>query len=402
MRDELLFGSILSQPSAPFREHYVRAVLLEALSAAKVPCFFDPVGNLVVGASSQKDYLRRIRSTSAKNAKSEPVRLFIAHMDHPGFHAEEWKSETDLAVRWYGGTPLKHLEGASVWLARQGARSGAEAWAPSATVQSATLHPSGRMIASAILRCSPETRKTYPDAKKLFGGFGFRAPQWREEEIVYTKAADDLVGCFAIASLAIELWKKRNANPAFIGLLTRAEEVGFVGAVGHLELGWLAQSRREILAISLETSRTLPGAEVGKGPVVRLGDRATVFHAGALRLFTDLATQVLPEKHQRRIMDGGSCEGTAMTAYGLPSIGISVPLGNYHNQNFEGGPDSRGKPGDEGPAPEFVHRGDVEGLQELCRALMRPKLPWSDTWAAKRKEMKKNLHSYRALLRGEA
>ena len=37
-------------------------------------------------------------------------------------------------------------------------------------------------------------------------------------------------------------------------------------------------------------------------------------------------------------MDGGACEATAALASGIPAIGISVPLGNYHNESFEGAP----------------------------------------------------------------
>src|SRR4029077_11155629 len=129
-----------------------------------------------------------------------------------------------------------------------------------------------------------------------------------------------------------------------------------------------------------------PGADIGKGPVVRLGDRTTTFDSGALRVFSEVARNVLGERHKRRIMDGGSCEATAATAYGLPCVGISVPLGNYHNQSFEGGPDAAGPLG---PAPEFVHMQDVAGLLTLCRGLLTPKLSWEKPWASKLKEFKK-------------
>ncbi len=251
-----------------------------------------------------------------------------------------------------------------------------------------------------------------PRPEEIFGGFGFRAPCWQEGQLIYTQAADDLVGAFAIVSTALDYFKARKATgkPArnrtrssgarsaqpFLGLLTRAEEVGFIGAIAHLELGWLASARRPLLCVSLETSRTLPGAEIGKGPVVRLGDRFTVFEPGALRVFTELADKILPGRHQRRIMDGGSCEASAATVFGLPSIGISVPLGNYHNQCFEGGPDSRGALG---PAPEFVHLSDVEGLLELCRAILGRALPWGDPWKKRLGEFRKSAREYRPLLR---
>lgn len=392
-RDPLL-QAILSQPSSPFREMHVMRVIRDALSAEDVPHFRDPAGNLVIGAASVREYASLLRKTS----KDGPLRLFIAHTDHPGFHGESWKSATELEIRWHGGSPTAELEGASVWLADS------EDWLDSkglSTLRDVKMIPSGRAVESAVvtLADSGALQRKHPDARKIFGGLAFRAPWWREDQLIYTKAADDLVGAFAIVSLALDLWsgkkRGRRSPPPFLGLLTRAEEVGFIGAIAHLELGWLAKARREILCVSLETSRTLPGAEIGKGPVVRLGDRYTTFDAGALRVFTDVATKKLPEKHQRRIMDGGTCEATAATVYGLPSIGISVPLGNYHNQSFEGGPDSRGP---NGPAPEFVHLGDVAGLIELCHALLEPKLPWTEPFGTKRRELKKSLQKYRRLL----
>ncbi|MEO5969845.1 MAG: hypothetical protein ABIQ95_07945, partial [Bdellovibrionia bacterium] len=243
------------------------------------------------------------------------------------------------------------------------------------------------------------------DATKYYGGFSFRAPVWRDGDLLYTKAADDLVGCFAIVSTAIDLWAKKNRNlPPFLGILTRAEEVGFIGAIGHFELGWLKKTspklppklQRSIVCISLETSRTLPGADIGKGPVVRLGDRFTVFDPGCTKILTDLANLTLPQEHQRRVMDGGSCEATAAIVYGYPCIGISVPLGNYHNQSFEGGPDAAPS---NGPAPEFVHIGDVSGLLKLCHALLKPKLPWASPWKNKMREFKKSVREYRPLMR---
>lgn len=391
----LLLDEILSQPSAPFRERHVISTVIKALIEAGVPHFSDPVGNIVIGAANQKEYLRKVRQKTR-----EPLRVFIAHMDHPGFHGIHWKSECELEVKWFGGSPTQHIEGAKVWLAN------ANGWAGSGEITSVRMLPSGKAIESAVVRVIMEVRARNPQASELYGGFGFRAPVWQEGNLLYTKAADDLVGSFAIVSLALDFWggksgtgKKKRAfsvDLPVLGILTRAEEEGFIGAIGHFELGWLSKPSRPILCISLETSRTLPGAEVGKGPVVRLGDRYTVFDPGSLRIFSDLAAKALPEKHQRRVMDGGTCEGTAATVYGFSCVGISVPLGNYHNQNFEGGPDSRGPLG---PAPEFVHLQDVQGLLELCRALMTPKQPWMKPWEIRRKEFKKNLREYQPLLR---
>ncbi len=383
LRNDLL-EEILTQPTAPFREKHVIAAITRRFDAEGVPYFLDPVENIVVGASSKNDYLRLIQRRSR-----EPVRIFMAHMDHPGFHGVKWKSPRELEIQWHGGSPTRHLTGAKVWLA-----SAAQGLAGEGTLSHMKMLSSGHAIKSGTVRVNfPGAR--FKDAKSLYGGLHFRKFFWRKGKLIYTKAADDLVGSFAIASLALDLKHKKVKAP-WLGLLTRAEEVGFIGAIGHFNLGWLEKARREILCVSLETSRTLPGAEIGKGPVVRLGDRYTVFHPGALRVFTELAQKTLPGKHQRRIMDGGTCEATAATVFGFPSIGISVPLGNYHNQSFEGGPDSRGP---FGPAPEFVHVDDVGGLVELCHALLKPNAAWFKPWEERKKAFRGDFRKSLALLR---
>ncbi len=390
MREKL--WAVLSRPTAPFREGHVISTLLELLESGGVPHFQDPAGNIVVGAGNERGY-RKL--TQAKH--HEPLRIFVAHMDHPGFHATRWTDEGDLEFRWHGGSPTEHLEGATVWIAARDAFRAAGKMIGAELIASKRAIQSGRIrIEDPVAR--KDAQRLFPKATELFGGFGFRESIWQEGDLIYTKAADDLVGCVAIVELATELWRSKNKKslPPFLAILTRAEEVGFIGALAHFELGWIKSSaKNSLLCISLETSRALPGAEIGKGPIVRLGDRGTVFDSGYLRVFSELAEKTLPGRHQRRIMDGGSCEASAAIAYGIRPIGISVPLGNYHNQCFEGGPDSRGPLG---PAPEYVHLGDVDGLLALCRALLKPKLNWQNPWSSKQKDFKKSLRTYRALL----
>jgi putative aminopeptidase FrvX len=397
LRHEAFLTSILSSPAAPFRERHVISTITAEMDRLGVPFFQDPHGNLVVGVSSKAEYLKLVREKS-----KEPVRVFIAHLDHPGFHGTRWRSPTELEFKFHGGGPTQHLVGAPVWIADR------EGWFAEGHIREAQLTKTGRSIESGVVEVPLEDRpcrKRAPKPTDLYGGFRFRAPVWQEGSIVYTKAADDLVGSFATASVAIELFardakktraKRPSKRPPFIGLLTRAEEVGFIGALAHFELGWLKQAKRPVLCVSLETSRTLPGADIGKGPVVRLGDKFGVFDARALHVFTKLARKVLPDAHQKRVMDGGTCEGTAAMCFGFPTVAISVPLGNYHNQSLEGGPDSAG-PG--GPAPEFVHRDDIAGLITLCHALMTPGLTWNDPFREMHEEFRKDLKKYAKLMK---
>jgi putative aminopeptidase FrvX len=375
---------LLSHPTAPFREQQVLGYARSILQRARIPHFADPAGNLVIGCTSPAAYRTLLRRPS-----KEPVRLFIAHTDHPGFHGERWLSSGRLLVKWHGGSPVKHLRGSRVWLANE------NGVVVEGRIERARLLPSRHAIDSAEVRLVRPLMEPCP-ATQLHGGFRFRAPVWRAGKRLYTQVADDLIGVFAVLATALALNSgKTRAHPPFLGLLTRGEEVGFVGAIAHFELGWLEDAHRPIVAISLETSRTLPNALIGKGPVVRLGDRRTVFDPGCLRILTEVAEQELPGKHQRRVMDGGTCEATAAIAWGLPAIGISVPLGNYHNQGLEGGPDCAGP---DGPAPEFVHLDDIDGLLKLCRGLMRPGLAWAQPWKEQRARLRKNFRHYQRYL----
>ncbi len=383
-RRRALLEALLAQPTAPFREQRIIDFATEVLRRVNVPCFQDPFGNLVVGVATAQAYRQCLRRKTG-----EPLRLFVAHMDHPGFHGVTWRSATRLAVQWHGGSPVKHLRGARVWLA------GDDGWTGQGRIAQIKLRRDRRALDTAEIALT--ARGPRPPADSLYGGLRFRAPVWRQGRRLYAQAADDLVGVFALLVTARDLFGGRRARkpPPFIGLLTRAEEVGFVGAIGHFTLGWLAGARRPVVAVSLEASRTLPDALIGRGPVVRLGDRRTVFDPDHLKVLSDLATRVLPHAHQRRVMDGGTCEATAATAFGLAAIGLSVPLGNYHNEGFEGGPDCRAP---RGPAPEFVHLADVDGLVTLCRALVQPGLDWGDPWRDQRRLFLQRLKHYRRML----
>lgn len=384
--NKTLLKRILSQPTAPFREYHVFQTIEAVLKQHQVPYFKDSVGNIILGVPSQKDYVKKLRS-----AKKEPLRLFIAHMDHPGFHGVKWISPRRLKVKWYGGSPLRHLNGAKVWLANS------KDWVDEGTFSKARLNKRGTAIQEGEVLFAKDLRKENR-AESLFGGFKFRAPVWERSNLIYTKAADDLVGAYSIVEMAIRLKKKGTLKSSpFIGLLTRAEEVGFIGAIKHFEFPWFKNAAKNILCVSLETSRTLPKAIIGKGPVIRLGDRSTVFDPSATQIFKEVAKKVLPKKHQARIMDGGTCEGTAALAFGYPVIAISIPLGNYHNQSFEGGPDSRGP---NGPAPEFVHLEDVKGMLKLSEGILARSLPWNDPWKKTRVALQKHTRSLEAKLKG--
>lgn len=387
-REQQLLLELLALPTAPYREVHVQDFIRALLDRRHVPWFEDPLGNLVIGPDSPAAYRRLLAGR-----QREPVRLYVAHMDHPGFHGSEWLTPRRLRFQWHGGSPTRLLRGSRMWLADE------QGELAHGTLGKTTLASHGFGLDSGEISFpAPPLRDGQPvSASKLFGGFGFKKPVSLRGRRLYTRAADDMAGVFCILATALQQFspRRRAGTPPFIGLLTRAEETGFVGAVGHLELGWLQRAKRPICGISLEASRTLPGAIIGKGPVIRLGDRRTVFNADYLQVLSTLAEKHLPRAHQRRLMDGGACEGTALTAWGIPVIAMSVPLGNYHNEGYEGGPECRGH---RGPAPEIIHLDDVAGELLLCKKLMAPKLPWDQPWSGVQKVLKKRLDMSKGLL----
>jgi endoglucanase len=172
--------------------------------------------------------------------------------------------------------------------------------------------------------------------------------------VISSRACDDLVGCAAMVCLFHEL-ERLETRATCHAVFTRAEEVGFVGAI-HLAKAWPFE--RDARFISLETSLPMAGSNLGDGPVIRVGDGQSVFDhvvTGDLVAVAKLAG--VP--HQRALLDRGSCEATATQFYGIPSAGISVLMGNYHNCGPGGVIE-----------PEFVELADAKAMVQLITQLV--------------------------------
>jgi endoglucanase len=197
---------------------------------------------------------------------------------------------------------------------------------------------------------------------------------------IHSRACDDLIGCIAILALFQEL-DRAKAAPTVYGLFTRAEEVGFVGAIQLAKTGLVP---KDVTIVSLEcSSEKSPGAgKMGDGPIIRVGDRTSIFDDAATAALTKAATDAkLP--YQRCLMSGGTCEATAYQLYGYRTAALCVALGNYHNC----GPD-------ETIASEFVAVDDVADMIALMHAAVTNESP-VDPHAALRERLEKGLEKYR-------
>jgi endoglucanase len=221
-------------------------------------------------------------------------------------------------------------------------------------------------------------------AKRKFTGFSMwdlPAYELRGGRI-YSRACDDLVGCACIVAMFQEL-ERTGARCAAYGLFTRAEEVGFVGA---MQLAKNSVLPRDVTVVSLETSSVKGGpVEMGAGVIIRVGDRTSIFDSEATAQLQDFAKSA-GIKHQRALMQGGTCEATSYALYGYRTAALCVALGNYHNC----GPRQR-------IASEYVSAKDAEGMASLCVELAksRPTIALKDL----RQRLEKRMNEHRKYFR---
>ena len=103
--------------------------------------------------------------------------------------------------------------------------------------------------------------------------------------------------------------------------------------IGAARAGFVPKGAR---LVCLENSRSFPhDSPIGAGPIVRVGDRLSVFTPELTNRIGDLAAAYAKEnpafRFQRKLMPGGACEATAFASFGIASTCVCLPLGNYHN-----------------------------------------------------------------------
>jgi endoglucanase len=241
-------------------------------------------------------------------------------------------------------------------------------------------HPG--FVGDEFLGGVPEEYRAKSPPRRDFGAFSMwdlPAFEFRDGRI-YSRACDDLIGCATIVAAFYEL-ERMGSNCTFYGIFTRAEEVGFVGAIQLARAGRLP---RDLTVISLETSSEKGGlCKMGDGVIIRVGDRTTVFDPDVSLTLTELAKK-REIRHQRALMSGGTCEATPYRLYGYRVGALCVALGNYHNC----GPDTT-------IAPEFVAMNDFEAMVRLCVELARADAEPSDAATALRERLEKRVEEYR-------
>jgi putative aminopeptidase FrvX len=334
---------ITALPTAAGREDRVIAWIEDWVAQRKnLKLKRDKAGNLFITRKPPK----------GKRIAGRPI-FITAHLDHPAFVVRRMIDRRTVEMEFRGGVLDPYFENAPI-----------EIYEENDTVHRATLtelKPKAKPYKRAIAKLTKPT-----DAIKA-GDIG----RWRfpgktprvTKGIFHTYACDDLAALAAGLAAMDELRTKRNCPNVGL-LLTRAEEVGFVGTLAACVAKSIPAKAR---LICLENSRSFPESPIGGGPILRVGDRLSVFDPTLTNRITDIL-MAHEKKHpkfkwQRKLMPGGACEATAFSTFGYESTCICFALGNYHNMGDIDGVQAGKRPAK--VKPECISIADYHGMVEM-------------------------------------
>ncbi len=323
-------------------------------------CESDEAGNLVVGF---------VEGKSPSLARGARLVYITAHLDHPAFVVERVVGPGTLMCSFRGGVLDAYFKDARVEVFGGGAQSDGrtdslrESVARGVVTERVKNEPFAECLIELEGEGSPAERVSVGDVAR------WELPAARiEGDLFYGDACDDLSA--VAAALAVMERLRGRAEAAHVRLLfTRAEEIGFIGAIAACKLGTMTKGSR---VIALENSRSFEDSPIGGGPIVRVGDRISVFSATLTCAVAKVAEKIAGEgksalRWQRKLMAGGACEASVYQAYGYEATCVCLPLGNYHNMAEL----ARVQAGDAAAArlaPEIISVSDYKGMIALLEA----------------------------------
>ncbi len=325
-----ILKTILSQPVSPFHERAIVAEVRRWAQRRAVAFSRDRAGNVVLR------YHRGRR-------RGAPW-VFTAHMDHPGFVTTRRRGR-EVWAHFRGSVKPRYVLASRVRLFAPGG----EVCGTIVTRRAIKPPPwwSCRLVLDAPAVVPPGT----------IGMWDLPAFSRRGRR-VSARACDDPAGTAAVLC-AIDRIAAAGAHANVMGLLTRAEEAGFVGALAACRLGTIPP---DALVVGIEASQAQPAAPLGGGVVLRAGDRRRTFDPSLDAHLSAVAAALARKRRSfrftRQLMPGGTCESMVYNLFGYRAAALALPLGNYHNM----GADGRIR-------PERIDLGDFASLIELLAAL---------------------------------
>lgn len=306
--------------------------------------------DLVVTADEAGNIHVAIKGRAA-SATDRPV-YFTAHLDHPAFVVERVIAPSVVELSFRGGVMEDYFHEARIVIhdSRDARASRDSRHAPSVGAKL-----SGKLDRACRPDGTPSPFSHY--LAELDRSADSIAPgdiaTWElpaasiEDGLVFTHACDDLAA-LAAALCAFDELLARDIGGDVRLLFTRAEEVGFIGAIAACrpprDQRLMPMHAR---VIALENSRSFADSPIGGGPIVRVGDRVSVFSPQLTDAIAKRAEEIagapstvtasqkntsLPTWHwQRKLMAGGACEASVLREAGYEATCVCLPLGNYHN-----------------------------------------------------------------------
>ena len=280
-----------------------------------------------------------LMSFGDKSATDRKKIMISAHMDEVGFMVADIRDDGMISFGCVGGIDPSVMAGRKVTLKGKGG-----------TV-------SGVICSKAIHHKSPEERETPVKPRKMHIDIGAESREEAEKLVAIgdfgtfdsefyafgkggrtlkSKALDDRMGCAAMLEIMDSLKKNPTCeNIDVYFCFTVREEIGRSGA------GCVANLLRPDYAIVLETTAIgdLPEtepcrrvADVGKGGVISVADRSTIYR----RDFVDLAMTLAGENNVaaqlKRYVSGGNDAGHIhKSTEGVKTLAISVPTRYLHS-----------------------------------------------------------------------
>ncbi|MEL6739672.1 MAG: hypothetical protein AAFP26_03345 [Planctomycetota bacterium] len=307
----------------------------------------DAHGNTEVRFADMPEAGRAPDGPHALDPNAAPI-YFTAHLDHPAFvvHEPNTDHRSRATLEFRGGVMEAYFKGARVRIDPDDGAAPVEGAIveridPEKLAGTGVIFPRYTIALDApadlaggeIAAWALDPSSIEPDE---FGG------------LLHAPACDDLAALAAAICALEELRFIRRGDASAVGdvrlLLTRSEEIGFIGAIGASRDRFMPAGSR---VIALENSRSFPGdSPIHGGPIVRVGDRVSVFTPELTSAVADVAERLAggsahmlaietkgdrPWKWQRKLMPGGACEASVFCAYGYDSTCVCLPLGNYHN-----------------------------------------------------------------------
>lgn len=329
---------VLSVPTGPFMENFLIDAITARLKklAPRIAVKRDRFDNLLI---------------QYREAPRKPAAFaFQAHLDHPGFRYREQTSSKGGIAEVLGGMSPNIVGGKIRFYS--------------------TARASG--VSAKILECFSEPDASVPfSAKRVMVRISHRGPvaegtlgMWDYPALKETRgflkgrAFDDNLSVATLIFLLEDCARKKVASN-FDVLLTRAEEVGFIGCLATLEHKTFKLPK---LIVNLEMPRANNHIEIGNGVVVRVGDanlNYDVLLTASLQLLASQLSEKSPSfKFQRRLGFTGGTEVAPFILAGYSAGALCVPVEHAHNRDDQGR-----------PQPERVAVSDLLSFLEMITAL---------------------------------